>query len=178
VILGAGAGERSDDPMDEGNVVSRIPQSVSALCVAGTAGCDARPDDRCDGGGSAPADAIALSQAQDAVDASCPCAAVDGCKGQRYESYVHCAQRVLRAAVHSGRLRRRCKQRAVQRVTTSTCGRPGAVVCCQTEPANRCLVTSAAACISVDRRVRTSCDGATSCAATTCLSAGICEAGG
>ena len=37
VILGAGLGERTGDPMDQGAITSRIPQNVTALWVPGTA---------------------------------------------------------------------------------------------------------------------------------------------
>jgi polyvinyl alcohol dehydrogenase (cytochrome) len=177
VVLGAGAGEHSGDPTDEGNVAAHVPQNVTALCVAGTAGCDPAPDDRCDAGGSAPSDATALASVRAAVDAQCPCAAFDGGSGRRHETYARCARHAVRGAVHAGALRRRCQQTAVRAATTSICGRPGAVVCCESAPATRCLVTSSTACTNADDRVRSSCDGATSCAATSCLSAGVCSAG-
>jgi hypothetical protein len=115
VILGAGAGERSDDPMDEGNVASRIPQSVSALCVAGTAGCDARPDP-CDAAAARLPTRSRFAQAQDAVDASCPCAAFDGSKGQRHEL------RALRAARAA---RSRALRPAAPPLLNAACGTPG-----------------------------------------------------
>jgi outer membrane protein assembly factor BamB len=39
VILGGGSGQRSDDPNDTANIVSKTPVAVKALCVAGTRGC-------------------------------------------------------------------------------------------------------------------------------------------
>src|SRR5438093_11223395 len=54
VILGAGAGQRSGDPTDSADAASKIPVKVTALCVAGTRGCDPRATDGCDAGGSAP----------------------------------------------------------------------------------------------------------------------------
>ena len=39
VILGGGAGQRSDDPSDTANQAARTPVNVTALCVAGTRGC-------------------------------------------------------------------------------------------------------------------------------------------
>jgi outer membrane protein assembly factor BamB len=42
-ILGAGSGERSSDPTDTANLVSHTPQSITALCVAGTVDCDPGP---------------------------------------------------------------------------------------------------------------------------------------
>ena len=37
VIVGAGIGERTGDPADQGEITSRIPQNVTALWVPGTA---------------------------------------------------------------------------------------------------------------------------------------------
>jgi outer membrane protein assembly factor BamB len=40
VILGGGSGQRSDDPTDTANIVSKVPVAVKAFCVAGTRGCN------------------------------------------------------------------------------------------------------------------------------------------
>jgi outer membrane protein assembly factor BamB len=40
VLVGGGIGEQSDDPTDVADIVSRIPQTLSALCVPGTPACD------------------------------------------------------------------------------------------------------------------------------------------
>jgi outer membrane protein assembly factor BamB len=40
VLVGAGIGERTGDPADPGEITSRIPQNVTALCVPGTPHCD------------------------------------------------------------------------------------------------------------------------------------------
>lgn len=176
VILGAGAGERSSDPTDEGNIAAHKPQNVTALCVAGTPGCDPLADDACDAGGSAPDDARALAAARTAVDAACPCARFDGTLGRTHTDYVHCTRRALRATVAAGPLRRRCLGRIEHDFAQSTCGRADRVVCCQSSPSARCLVVAPAACASSGRRQRTTC-AANACAATTCLSAGVCAAG-
>ena len=39
VIVGAGVGERTSNPADPAEIVSRIPQNVTALCVPGTPHC-------------------------------------------------------------------------------------------------------------------------------------------
>jgi outer membrane protein assembly factor BamB len=39
VLIGAGIGERTGDPADPGEITSRIPQNVTALCVPGTTHC-------------------------------------------------------------------------------------------------------------------------------------------
>ena len=177
VILGAGAGERSRDPTDEANVAAHIPQNVTALCAPGP-GCDPAPGDDCDEGGSAPGDARALAGARTAVEVACPCAAFDGAHGRTHAAYVHCMRRVLTRIVAAGQLRARCHRRSHHDLAGSTCGRPDKVVCCQTSPSTRCLVVPPAACVSGDGRMRESCLPTTACAATTCLSAGVCAAGG
>lgn len=178
LIVGAGAGERSDDPTDQADIAARTPQNVTALCVAGTPGCDPAPDDRCDEGGSAPGDARALAAARTTVEAACPCATFDGARGGRHSDYVHCVRRALETIVTAGKLRRRCHRRSEHDLVRSTCGRPAMVVCCETRPDARCLIVPPAACGPSDRRARASCAPATACAATTCLSAGVCAAGG
>jgi polyvinyl alcohol dehydrogenase (cytochrome) len=177
-ILGAGSGERTGDPTDVSEIASHAPQNVTALCVAGTPGCDPAPGDTCDEGGSAPGDASALVGAHAAVEAACPCATFDGARGHTHAAYVHCARRVLRTRIVTGRLRGRCRHRSERNVAQSTCGRPDAIVCCETSPSTRCLVVPPAACVSIGQRMRTSCAPARACADTTCLSAGVCAAGG
>jgi len=177
VILGGGAGERTGDPFDPANAAAHVPQPVTALCAAGTPGCDPAPDDRCDAGGSAPADARALAAVRAAAEIACPCATFDGAPGRRHPDYVRCARRTLDRAVAAGQLRPRCRASAEHALVQSTCGRPGAVVCCETRPDVRCLVVPAAACAPSGARERTSCAPAASCAATTCLAAGVCAAG-
>ena len=44
VLVGGGVGERSGNPTDPADVVSRIPQSLTALCVPGTPACDEDQD--------------------------------------------------------------------------------------------------------------------------------------
>jgi outer membrane protein assembly factor BamB len=178
VILGSGAGERSDDPTDIANITAHLPQNVTALCVAGTPGCDPAPADDCDEGGSAPGDARALVAAQMAVEAACPCATFDGTPGHTHGNYVRCARRALRTVVAADDLRESCRHRSERDLTRSTCGRPDTVVCCEARPAARCLVTSPGACRSSVVRARERCGLATTCAASTCLSAGVCQAGG
>ena len=177
-ILGAGSGEHTSDPTDTSDVAAHIPQSVTALCAAGTPGCDPAPDDACDEGGSAPGDARALDDARTTVEAACPCATFDGAHGRTHAAYVHCMRRVLSGMVAEGKLRTRCHRRSQHDLAASTCGRPDTVVCCQTSPSARCLVVPATTCVSSAQHQRTSCLPATACAATTCLSAGVCAAGG
>jgi outer membrane protein assembly factor BamB len=44
VLVGGGVGEQSDDPTDPADFVSRIPQSLTALCVPQSLACDADQD--------------------------------------------------------------------------------------------------------------------------------------
>jgi len=44
VLVGGGVGEQSDDHTDSADIVSRIPQSVTALCVHGSLACDQDQD--------------------------------------------------------------------------------------------------------------------------------------
>jgi len=71
------------------------------------------------------ADAAALAAAWTAVDAACPCAGATS-----PSVYRACGVGVLQARYVAGLLPSGCRRRAQQRVTRSTCGRPGAVVCC------------------------------------------------
>ena len=128
-ILGAGTGERSDDPSDPSDIASRAPQNVTALCAPGTTGCDPAPNDDCGEGGSAPADAQARVVIRSAVDAACPCASFDGSAGKNHADYDRCVHRVLGAAVAAGTLRRQCRSRSQLEARQATCGRPETVVC-------------------------------------------------
>src|SRR5262249_3992521 len=154
------------------------PQNVTALCATGTPDCDPAPEDRCDEGGNAPGDASALAATRSAVAASCPCAAYDGTHGHTHTEYLHCVRRTLAAIVAAGQLRGRCRHPSELALVKSTCGRPEKVVCCESQPSTRCLIVSPAACIATDRQIRSLCAPATECDATTCLSAGVCAAGG
>ncbi len=44
VLVGCGVGEQSDDHGDSADIVSRLPQSLTALCVPGTIACDEDQD--------------------------------------------------------------------------------------------------------------------------------------
>jgi len=125
VILGGGAGQRSDDPTDAAEVASMAPVKVTALCVAGTRGCDPRATDRCDAGGSAPRDARDLVAVRAEAEASCPCAAFDGRPGRTHASYLRCVRRALGTAITASHLRARCRSRGLRDFARSTCGRGG-----------------------------------------------------
>jgi hypothetical protein len=71
------------------------------------------------------ADAAALRATWDAVDGQCPC-------GEARRTYVACASAVVKDAVATGALPASCRKVARKRAAQSTCGRPGARVCCRT----------------------------------------------
>ena len=123
VILGGGAGQRSDDPTDMANTVSKIPVKVTALCVAGTRNCDPRATDRCDAGGSAPRDAGELVAVRAVVEATCPCGQFDGRPGRTHASYLRCVSGALAQAITASHLRARCRSRSLRDFARSTCGR-------------------------------------------------------
>jgi len=125
VILGGGAGQRSDDPTDMANTVSKIPVKVTALCVAGTRNCDPHATDRCDAGGSAPRDAGELVAVRAVVEATCPCGQFDGRPGRTHASYLGCVRGALGKAIAAGRLRARCRSRSLRDFAHATCGRGG-----------------------------------------------------
>lgn len=135
VIVGGGAGQRSDDPNDGAAIAAATPVPVTALCVGGTPGCDPRPGDRCDRGGSAPADAQALAATGVTVTAACPCAQFDGTPGHTRSAYLGCVRATVGDAIGAGRLRPRCRGRGVHQAARSTCGRRRAMVSAAGVPA-------------------------------------------
>jgi polyvinyl alcohol dehydrogenase (cytochrome) len=175
VILGGGSGQRSGDPNDQDNIVSRTPVPVTALCVSGTPGCDPRAADPCDAGGSAPADAQALVAVRLAVGTACPCARFDGTPGRTPADYRACVRVALAREIQAGRLRARCRGRALQDLGHSICGRPDTVVCCEAAPVARCLIVPRAQCGSIGGGARTPGNGMAFCADTACVPTGSCR---
>ena len=69
----------------------------------------------------------AVQRVRAAVDAECDCLGA-----LRHRSYVRCAAKVTRRAVRTRTLPRACAGNVKRCASQSTCGRPGAVACCQT----------------------------------------------
>lgn len=81
-----------------------------------------RAEARCD----VTASATALADARAAIDAACPCGLAE-----KPSAYVKCAKPVIAARIENQLLDKACKGEALKHATKSTCGRPGAVVCCR-----------------------------------------------
>ncbi|HJQ83153.1 MAG TPA: PQQ-binding-like beta-propeller repeat protein [Candidatus Binatia bacterium] len=207
LLLGGGVGEQSDNPMDQADMVSRLPQRISALCIPGSLACDedqdgtdfpedcddrdpgrhpgarevadnavdedcdgflAEREDRCLQGGSAGQDRRDLDAVRATMESSCPCGDYDGSPGLTRKTYRGCVRPIVQAALRAGTLRRRCKSLLAQ----ATCGRPGAVVCCEERLGtgrHRCRATRAEACVDGGSMTRTIETGETHCADTDCV---------
>ncbi len=74
--------------------------------------------------GSCATDARAVARA--AIETSCPCAAATSSR-----MHFDCARGVLTARLAVGEIAAGCLREALSEVRLSTCGRPGAVVCCR-----------------------------------------------
>src|SRR5262245_27559910 len=71
-------------------------------------------------------DPASIEAVRGRVAASCECAASGG-----HGKYVHCAARVIKAAVKDGSLSKKCRKAVLQCEQQSTCGIAGAMVCCE-----------------------------------------------
>ena len=74
--------------------------------------------------GSVPGDAAAVVAARAEVETTCDC-------GGSHGSYVACAAGVARTRADSNALRPECRGTVRRCAAKSTCGKPGAVVCCR-----------------------------------------------
>lgn len=73
------------------------------------------------------ADAAAVTTARSAVESSCDCATA-----ATHKEHVACSRAVLKNRIQDGHLPRSCFGTLQRRAARSTCGRPGAVTCCET----------------------------------------------
>lgn len=91
--------------------------------------------------GDAPGDEAAVVAARAAIAAACDCA-----RAPSHGAYVRCAADVARQRLREGTLSRACRARVRRCASRSTCGRPGAVVCCHVGAAGaRCTITNGVA---------------------------------
>jgi outer membrane protein assembly factor BamB len=123
--------------------------------------------DACLAGGSAHQDQRDLAAVLADMEAACPCATFDGGGRRAARAYRACVRGIVRDAIRSKVLRRRCKRLLRQ----STCGHPGNVVCCQERirtGARSCRSRPSARCVDSKRVHRFVEAGVASCAASDC----------
>jgi hypothetical protein len=113
----------------------------AGLCLgATTPGCPSGDESaaRC---GDAPGDPCAVASARAAAAERCDCASAAS-----NAAHVRCVAAVADEEMGAGRLPARCRNQIVRCARRSTCGRPGAVTCCQTSAngATRCSVKRSA----------------------------------
>lgn len=116
----------------------------------------------CDATGS---DAGAMRRARHAVRRGC------GCDGPSRDAFLTCARGVIDRRIDGGLLPASCRRSGFRTARESTCGRPGAVVCCRTDstgsldvsivkPASACVaLNGGTACISGGHTVAEGCHG-------------------
>jgi hypothetical protein len=92
-----------------------------SLILAASSGAHAA---RCDPAG---VDAIAIADARAAIDAACDCQTAE-----THGRYVKCASNVLLGRIQALQLNPACKGTVQRCAAKSTCGKPGAVMCCRT----------------------------------------------
>lgn len=120
------------------------------------------------------ANALALANAREAIDAACSCAAA-----VKPGDHVKCAKPVIANLIAVNQLDKACKSDALKHATKSICGRPGAAVCCRVktsgktshkiakDPAKCVSTATLTACTSVFPSVPSGCD-ATGCIEPVC----------
>ena len=115
-----------------------------------------------------------MATARAAADESCDCAAATS-----HKDYLRCVNQSLRARVASGALKQTCMLQLLGCARNSSCGRPGAVTCCETGSggntrcrvrvkASQCLAPpGGTACVSLHQSCCDACTGST-CAPPSC----------
>ena len=76
-----------------------------------------------------PGDAAGMAVVIAAARAECDCAAAAS-----HHAYIECLRGVADDAVKAGTIRKTCFKNVVRPLSTSTCGNPAAVTCCQIGP--------------------------------------------
>src|SRR5207253_257867 len=89
--------------------------------------------------GDNPGDAEAVAATRAQIAQQCPCSGFNS-----HGAYQRCAARVTNQAVKAGTLSKQCADVVMSCAGNSTCGRSGAVTCCQTDAtgATTCSVVS------------------------------------
>jgi hypothetical protein len=130
-----------------------------AMLLALPVGATAVP---CDPAG---ADAAALADSRNAIDAACPCASAVS-----RSAHVRCAKPVVDQRITGGLLSPQCRRDALRHAKLSICGMPGSVVCCRVKTtgrtshkvfkhADKCVATpKTTACISTWESVPSGCN--------------------
>ena len=141
--------------------------------------------------GADPADADAGASVRAQADARCDCATAPN-----HDRYVECVVGATKDSVRRGLLPRRCRSTVVRCAARSTCGRPGATVCCRADAAgmHRCRIRTAgegcvappggSACVAAQPSCGGACAGGCPISPTTstlppsaCTSDGACDDG-
>jgi hypothetical protein len=137
------------------------------------------------------ADAGAVASARAQADARCDCATAPN-----HDRYVACVVGTAKDLVRRGLLPRQCRNTVARCAARSTCGRPGATVCCRSdaEGRHRCRIRSAgdgcvappggSACVAAQPSCCGACAGGcgtspttTTLPSSTCTSDGQCDDG-
>src|SRR5437870_11627 len=124
--------------------------------------------------GDNPGDAQAVAATRAQIAQQCPCSGF-----RSHGAYQRCASGVTNQAVQAGTLSKACAEVVNNCAGNSTCGRPGAVTCCQTGAtgATTCSVVSrASACKAPSGG--SACVGTQSSCCDACVSGGCAGGGG
>src|SRR5438094_6811719 len=124
--------------------------------------------------GDNPGDAQAVAATRAQIAQQCPCSGFRG-----HGAYQRCASGVTNQAVQAGTLSKACAEVVNNCAGNSTCGRSGAVTCCQTDAtgATTCSVVSrASACKAPSGG--SACVGTQSSCCDACVSGGCAGGGG
>ena len=124
--------------------------------------------------GDNPGDAQAVAATRAQIAQQCPCSSFNS-----HGAYQRCAANVTNQAVQAGTLSKQCADVVMSCAGNSTCGRAGAVTCCQTDAtgATTCSVKGkASACTAPSGG--SACVGTQSSCCDACVSGGCAGGGG
>src|SRR5437870_10064761 len=124
--------------------------------------------------GDNPGDAQAVAATRAQIAQQCPCSGF-----RSHGAYQRCASGVTNQAVQAGTLSKACAEVVNNCAGNSTCGRPGAVTCCQTDAtgATTCSVVSRASACKAPAG-GSACVGTQSSCCDACVSGGCAGGGG